>query len=58
MGEYSALSCAGYLKFEDTLKILRLRGDAMQNSVPKGEGGMVAIIGSNSRKYRKNYSRK
>jgi len=46
LGEYSALSCAGYLNFSDTLKILRTRGDAMQNSVPKGEGGMVAVLGS------------
>jgi [acyl-carrier-protein] S-malonyltransferase len=46
LGEYSALSCAGYLNFLDTLKILRIRGDAMQNSVPKGEGGMVAVLGS------------
>ena len=46
LGEYSALSCAGYLNFSDTLKILRIRGDAMQNSVPKGEGGMIAILGS------------
>ena len=45
LGEYSALSCAGYLNFGDTIKILRLRGDAMQNSVPKGEGGMLAILG-------------
>ena len=46
LGEYSALSCAGYLSFQDTLKILRIRGDAMQNSVPKGEGGMIAVLGS------------
>jgi len=46
LGEYSALSCAGYLNFTDTLKILKIRGDAMQNSVPKGKGGMVAILGS------------
>ena len=46
LGEYSALSCAGYLSFSDTLKILRTRGDAMQNSVPKGQGGMIAILGS------------
>ncbi|MDA7638133.1 ACP S-malonyltransferase [Candidatus Pelagibacter sp.] len=46
LGEYSALSCAGYLNFTETLKILRIRGDAMQNSVPKGEGGMVAVLGS------------
>ena len=46
LGEYSALSCAGYLDFSDTLKILRIRGDAMQNALPKGEGGMVAVLGS------------
>jgi len=46
LGEYSALSCAGYLNFPETIKILRIRGDAMQNSVPKGEGGMVAVLGS------------
>ena len=46
LGEYSALSAAGYLSFSDTLKLLRIRGDAMQNSVPKGEGGMVAVLGS------------
>ena len=46
LGEYSALSCAGYLNFGETIKILRIRGDAMQNSVPKGEGGMLAVLGS------------
>ena len=46
LGEYTALSCAGYLSFSDTLKILRIRGDAMQNSVPKGQGGMIAVLGS------------
>ena len=45
LGEYSALSCAGYLDFETTIKILRVRGKAMQNSVPKGEGGMLAVLG-------------
>ena len=46
LGEYSALSAAGYLNFSDTLKLLRIRGDAMQNSVSNGEGGMVAVLGS------------
>jgi len=46
LGEYSALSCSGYLNFSDTLKLLRARGDAMQNAVPKGEGGMLAVLGS------------
>ena len=46
LGEYSALASAGALSFSDTLKILKIRGNAMQNSVPKGEGGMIAILGS------------
>tara|TARA_A100001015_G_scaffold307845_1_gene404437 strand:- start:351 stop:1277 length:927 start_codon:yes stop_codon:yes gene_type:complete len=46
LGEYSALSCAGYIKFSDTIKILKIRGEAMQNAVPKGVGGMVAVLGS------------
>jgi len=46
LGEYSALSTAGYLNFSDTIKLLRLRGEAMQNAVPKGEGGMLAVLGS------------
>ena len=46
LGEYSALSSAGYLSFTDTIKLLRIRGEAMQNAVPKGEGGMLAILGS------------
>ena len=46
LGEYSALTCAGCLNFSDTLRILSVRGNAMQNSVPKGQGGMVAVLGS------------
>ncbi|MDC3355026.1 ACP S-malonyltransferase [Candidatus Pelagibacter sp.] len=46
LGEYSALASAGALSFSDTLKILKSRGKAMQNSVPKGVGGMVAVLGS------------
>ena len=46
LGEYSALSSAGYLSFSETIKLLRTRGDAMQNAVPKGEGGMLAVLGS------------
>ena len=46
LGEYSALASAGVLSFSDTLKILKIRGKAMQNSVPKGLGGMVAVLGS------------
>ena len=46
LGEYSALSLADYLNFSETIKLLRSRGEAMQNAVPKGEGGMVAVLGS------------
>jgi [acyl-carrier-protein] S-malonyltransferase len=46
LGEYSALSCAGFLSFSETIKLLRKRGDAMQNAVPQGEGGMLAVLGS------------
>ena len=46
LGEYSALASAGSLSFSDTLKILKIRGRTMQSSVPKGVGGMVAILGS------------
>ena len=46
LGEYSALASSGVLSFSDTLKILKIRGKAMQSSVPKGVGGMVAVLGS------------
>ena len=46
LGEYSALTSAGSLSFSDTLRILKIRGKAMQSSVPKGVGGMVAVLGS------------
>ena len=46
LGEYSAIACAGYLDFPDTIKILKIRGNAMQNSMPRGEGGMLAVLGT------------
>tara|TARA_Y100001935_G_scaffold143409_1_gene118482 strand:- start:745 stop:1671 length:927 start_codon:yes stop_codon:yes gene_type:complete len=46
LGEYSALSSAGYLSFSDTIKLLKARGDAMQNAVPNNQGGMIAVLGS------------
>ena len=46
LGEYTALAAAGYISFEDTIKVLKTRGRAMQTSIPKGEGGMVAVLGS------------
>ncbi len=46
LGEYSALACSGVLSFEDTIKILKIRGRAMQDAVPLGKGGMLAVLGS------------
>ena len=45
LGEYSALCCAGSISFEQTLNILNSRAIAMQNAVPSGEGGMIAVLG-------------
>ena len=46
LGEYSALVCSNSLKFEDALYLLHERGKAMQEAVPIGEGGMLAILGT------------
>ena len=46
LGEYSALCCAESLNFEQTIKLLKSRGEAMQNAVPKGKGGMMAVLGT------------
>jgi [acyl-carrier-protein] S-malonyltransferase len=43
LGEYSALLCAGSLSFEDALYLLFERGKSMQEAVPVGKGGMLAV---------------
>ena len=53
LGEYSALACSGAIKFEHALKLLQKRGKAMQMSVPKGKGGMVAVLGTEINKIEK-----
>ncbi len=50
LGEYSALACAGVLNFDQTIKLLKIRGNAMQNAVPENEGGMVAVLGEEIKK--------
>ncbi|WP_316014576.1 ACP S-malonyltransferase [Roseobacter sp. HKCCA0434] len=45
LGEYSALCAAGSLSLADTARLLRLRGRAMQEAVPVGEGAMAALLG-------------
>ena len=46
LGEYTAMLAAGFFAFEDALKITRKRGLLMEESCPKGKGGMVALIGA------------
>ena len=44
LGEYTALTAAGALKFEDALPLVRFRAQAMQEAVPAGQGAMAAIL--------------
>lgn len=46
LGEYSALVINQSLQFEDSVKLLKIRSKAMQDSMPLGTGGMIALIGS------------
>ena len=45
LGEYSALAASGALGISDAARLLRIRGRAMQEAVPVGEGAMAAILG-------------
>lgn len=45
LGEYSALVAAGTLHFRDAVRLVRLRGQYMQEAVPLGQGGMMAVLG-------------
>jgi [acyl-carrier-protein] S-malonyltransferase len=45
LGQYSALCAVGSLSLEDTVRLLKIRGQAMQKAVPVGEGAMAAILG-------------
>jgi [acyl-carrier-protein] S-malonyltransferase len=45
LGEYSALAAAGSISISDTARLLRIRGNAMQNAVPVGQGAMAALLG-------------
>ena len=47
LGEYSALCCAGSINFDQTITLLKKRGEAMQNALPNRDGGMTAVLGSN-----------
>lgn len=45
LGEYSALCAAGAIEFADAIRVVRARGEFMQDSVAPGEGAMAAVIG-------------
>ena len=45
LGEYSALAAAGALSVADAARLLRIRGEAMQNAVPVRQGAMAALLG-------------
>ena len=45
LGEYTALCVAGALSLSDAIKLVRLRGESMQNAVPAGQGAMAVILG-------------
>ncbi len=53
LGEYSALAASESLNFDQTIKLLKKRGNAMQSAVPKGEGGMLAVLGIDIEKLNK-----
>ena len=48
LGEYTALVAAGSLDFGDAVRLVKLRGQYMQEAVPLGEGGMTAVMGLGS----------
>jgi len=45
LGEYTALCVAGAISLKDAIKLVRLRGESMQNAVPEGQGAMAVILG-------------
>lgn len=45
LGEYSALACAGVLRFTDAVALVKQRGEFMQSAVPVGIGSMAAVVG-------------
>lgn len=45
LGQYSALCAAGSLSLSDTARLLKIRGQAMQQAVPLGKGAMAALLG-------------
>ncbi len=52
VGEYAALVAAGVITFAEAIKLVQLRGQLMQESVPVGEGGMLAVMGLEAKEVR------
>ena len=50
LGEYASLVTAGALEFGDAVRLVRLRGQFMQEAVPLGQGGMMAVLGLDAEK--------
>tara|TARA_Y100000817_G_scaffold281117_1_gene245563 strand:- start:1277 stop:2209 length:933 start_codon:yes stop_codon:yes gene_type:complete len=46
LGEYSALAASHSIDFDNAIKLLKARGKAMQTAVPSGQGGMLAVLGT------------
>lgn len=46
LGEYSALVSAGVLAYDDALRLVRVRGQLMEEAVPGGQGAMAAVLGA------------
>lgn len=53
VGEYAALVAAGVVTFAEAIKLVQLRGQVMQDSVPLGKGGMLAVMGLDPDEVRK-----
>jgi [acyl-carrier-protein] S-malonyltransferase len=50
LGEYTALTAAGSLRFADAVRLVRRRGEFMQEAVPVGQGAMLAVLGAEEQK--------
>jgi [acyl-carrier-protein] S-malonyltransferase len=48
LGEYSALVASGALSLEDAVRLVHVRGQAMQEAVPEGAGAMAALMGADA----------